>query len=183
VPEKLISVDMSAGVTQLRVVYDDKKLFHNHSAWSFVPWHLLHGVRNHSIKKAARYQGEKPLRPDLPKREELEKTSRRFAVKFLLGVMNSSLAREFLRANRRSNIHLYPDDWKDLPIPDVSNLEQQPIVVLVNQILEAKRADPQADLTELERDLDTRVAALYQPSESGMAAEDLRSARAAKAGR
>jgi len=26
---------------------------------------------------------------------------------------------DFLRANRRSNINLYPDDWKQLPIPDV----------------------------------------------------------------
>ncbi|WP_367358897.1 hypothetical protein [Syntrophus sp. (in: bacteria)] len=40
----------------------------------------------------------------------LEATSRRFHVKFLLAVMNSSVARDFLRANRRSNIHLYPDD-------------------------------------------------------------------------
>ena len=49
-----------------------------------------HGVRNNSLKKAARYRGEKPPRPDLPKREELEATSRRFAVKYLLGVMNST---------------------------------------------------------------------------------------------
>jgi hypothetical protein len=108
VPEKLISVDMAAAVEQLRVVYDDQQLFHNHSAWSFVPWHMLAGVRNNSLKKVARYRDEKPPRPDLPKREELEVTSRRFAVKYLLAVMNSTAARDFLRANRRSNIHLYP---------------------------------------------------------------------------
>ena len=43
VKEKLISVDMSAGIERLRVVYDDQKLYHNHSAWSFVPWHGLSG--------------------------------------------------------------------------------------------------------------------------------------------
>ena len=120
VKEKLISVDMAAGVEKLRVVYDDQKLYHNHSAWSFIPWRSLSGVRNRSIKKQTRYSDETPHRPDLPQREELEDTSRRFAVKFLLGVMNSTAARDFLRANRRSNIHLYPDDWKQLPIPDVS---------------------------------------------------------------
>lgn len=49
VPEKLISVDMAAGVDSLQVAYDDEQLFHNHSAWSFVPWHLLEGVRNRPI--------------------------------------------------------------------------------------------------------------------------------------
>ena len=138
VPEKLISVDMSAGVQNLRVAYDDKQLFHNHSAWSFVSWHLLKGVRNNSLKKSARYLGEKPPRPDLPKREELEETSRRFSVKYLLGVINSSAARDFLRANRRSNIHLYPDDWKKLPTPAASPEKQKAVERLVEKILAAK---------------------------------------------
>ena len=37
VEEKLISVDMAAGVEKLRVAYDNRKLYHNHSAWSFIP--------------------------------------------------------------------------------------------------------------------------------------------------
>ena len=119
------------------------------------------GARNNSLKRAARYRGEKPPRPDLPKREELEATSRRFAVKYLLGVMNSALAWDFLRANRRSNIHLYPDGWKKLPIPDVPLSQQTPIVTLVDEILTAKRANPNADLAAFEADLNARVAALY----------------------
>ncbi len=151
---------MSAGTENLRVAYDDQQLFHNHSAWSFVPWHALHGVRNNSLKKAARYRGEKP-RPDLPKREELEETSRRFSVKYLLGVMNSSAARDFLRANRRSNIHLYPDDWKQLPIPDVAEKQQAPVIRLVDRILAAKRQNPGADTSGLEAEIDRQVYALY----------------------
>ena len=118
-------------------------------------------MRNNSLKKTARYRGEMPPRPDLPKREELEATSRRFAVKYLLGVMNSSTARNFLRANRRNNVQLYPDDWKNLPIPDVLPQQQQPIVALVEQILTAKRANPNADITALEAELDRAVALLY----------------------
>lgn len=161
VPEKLISVDMAAGVEKLRVAYDAMQLFHNHSAWSFVPWHALSGVRNNSLKKVTRYIGERPQRPDLPKREELEVTSRRFAVKYLLGVMNSSVARDFLRANRRSNIHLYPDDWKKLPIPDVSPAQQQPVVALVDRILNAKQKNPAADTSVLEGEIDKQINALY----------------------
>jgi len=135
VPEKIVAADVSGA--ENRAAYDKAQVFHSHTLISFVPWHALAGVRNNSLKKAARYVGERKQRHDLPKREELEKTSRRFAVKYLLGVMNSSAARDFLRANRRSNIHLYPDDWKKLPIPDVPPGQQQPIVALVDQVLTA----------------------------------------------
>ncbi|MBN2438005.1 MAG: Eco57I restriction-modification methylase domain-containing protein [Deltaproteobacteria bacterium] len=161
VAEKIISVDMAAGAKQLRVVYDNQQLYHNHSAWSFIPWLSLAGVRNNSIKKTARYGGEKPPRPDLPRREDLEKTSRRFAVKYLLAVMNSAAARDYLRAHRRSNIHLYPDDWKKLPIPDVLPEQQAPLVSLVDQILAARRADPRADISIIEHEIDALVSGLY----------------------
>ena len=166
VDEKLISVDMAAGANKLIVSYDDKKVYHNHSAWSFVPWYGLSGVRNRSIKKQTRYRNEKPLRPDLPRREDLEAVSRRFSIKFLLGVMNSSTAWEFLRANRRSNIHLYPDDWKKLPIPDVSPKFQKPIVDLVGCILAAKAANPDANVSAEEDKIDDLVYKLYGLTET-----------------
>ena len=147
--------------------YDDQHLHFTESTVAFVPWHAFHGVRNKSLKKAARYRGEKPPRPDLPKREELETTSRHFSVKYLLGVMNSASAREFLRSNRRSNIHLYPDDWKKLPIPDVSADQQKPIVAVVERILTLKRANPAADISSLETKLDAAVTTLYGQTPEG----------------
>ena len=108
-----------------------------------------------------RYRSERPRRPDLPQREELEETSRRFAVKFLLGVMNSTAVRDFFRANRRSNIHLYPDDWKKLPIPDMMLEQQAPIIGLVDQILEIRRADLSADIDEQEAGDRRLVYTLY----------------------
>jgi len=76
-------------------------------------------------------------------------------------VMNSIVAGDFLRANRRHNIRLYPDDWKKLPIPDVSSAQQAPVVALVDAILGAKRADFEADMSALEDALNREVAALY----------------------
>ena len=158
-PEKLLTKDISgAGI---EVAYDPDQCIPSHTAYCCVPWHSLSGVRNRSIKQRARYHDEKPIRPELPQREELEKTSRRFAVKFLLGVMNSIAARDFLRANRRSNIHLYPDDWKKLPIPDVSPEQQEPIIELVDQILDAKRTNLDADVCELEDEINQLVSELY----------------------
>jgi hypothetical protein len=177
IPEKLISVDMSAGIDRLKVTYDDQHLFHNHSAWSFVPWHHLSGVKNTSIKKTARYPSETPKRDDLPNRLDLENLSRRFSAKFLAAVMNSSFAYDFLKANRRSNIHLFPDDWKQLPIPDVTPEQQAPIVALVEKILTAKRAKPDADVSVLEAEVDRLVTALYGIGE-GQGAPPVRVERA-----
>ena len=160
VGEKLLSVDMSANDVRPRVTFDNRQLHHNHSAWTFVPWHGLLGVRNRSIQKQARYPDEKQ-RSKFLRREDLERNSRRFSIKYLLGVMNSAAAQDFLRAHRRSNIHLYPDDWKKLPIPDVPRGDQQPIVDLVDAVLAAKQADPTADVTGLERKLDRLVYKLY----------------------
>ncbi len=144
-----------------KVCYDDHQLIFTPSSVGFIPWHSLAGVRNNSLKKAARYTGEKPPRPDLPRREYLEKTSRRFAIKYLLAVMNSAAARDFLRANRRSNIHLYPDDWKQLPIPEATPEQQGPLIRLVDQILIARRADPYADISAIEGEINILVNHLY----------------------
>ena len=161
VEEKLISITIAADVEKLRVAYDDQKLYHNDSAYCFIPWHSLAEVRNRSIKQRTRYRDEKPKRPDLPQREELEKISSRFALKFLLGVMHSTVAGDFLRANRRHNIRFYPDDWKKLPIPDVSSEQQLPVIALVDKILAAKRKGFEKKVNRLEKKLDIEVSTLY----------------------
>ena len=161
VEEKLISITIAADVEKLRVAYDDQKLYHNDSAYCFILWHSLAEVRNRSIKQRTRYRDEKPKRPDLPQREELEKISSQFSLKFLLGVMHSTVAGDFLRANRRHNIRFYPDDWKKLPIPDVSSEQQTPIVALVDKILDAKRKGLERKVSRLEEKLDWKVSKLY----------------------
>jgi type I restriction-modification system DNA methylase subunit len=159
VPEKIL-VQRSPGPDP-KCCFDDNHLHFTESSVSFVPWDMLAGVRNNSLKKSARYHDEPPPRPGLPKREELEATSRRFAVKYLLGVMNSMVAREFLRANRRSNIHLYPDDWKKLPIPDINPGKQEKVIALVDRILAAKKQDRNGNVAALEREIDRLVYELY----------------------
>ena len=165
--DKKILVQRSPGPDP-KACYDGFRLYFTESSVGFLLWHRLAQVRNRSIKKQTRYHDETPRRSDLPQREELEDTSRRFAVKFLLGVMNSTAARDFLRAHRRSNIHLYPDDWKQLPIPDVSPEQQEPIIELVDQILDAKCTDPDANVSKLEDEIDRKVSDLY-----GITAENL----------
>jgi hypothetical protein len=153
----------------LRSSYDSDRTLCNHTVIVCVPWMGLHGVRNNSLKKSAHYQSEKSRRSDLPKREELEATSKRFSVKYLLGVMNSGSAREFLRSNRRSNTDLYPEDWKRLPIPDAAPEKQASVVEVVDRILKAKRRNVDSDVTADEHEIDSLVNELYCSKGEGTA--------------
>ena len=146
---------------EVRVCLDEEKLLCNHTSIMCVPWHSLSGIRNCSIKRSARYRNEKTKRSDLPQREILEENSLQFDIKFLIGVMNSSSANNSLQSMRRSNTDLYPDDWKKLPIPDVTPEQQAPVVELVDQIIAAKRIDPNADIANLEAEVDQLVYRLY----------------------
>jgi len=169
VPEKLITMDIGGKV--LRAVYDNHQLLHNHSASSFVPWHYLKGVRNKSIQKTSKYRAEvkQGEASAAVSREDLEKLSQQFAPKYLLAVMNSSFARDFVNKQRRSKINIYPNDWKPLPIPPASVEEQAMVMSLVDKILEvyAEQSYPlppqaQVRLQELEQQIDKRVAKLYE---------------------
>ena len=143
-----------------KACYDDQRLIFTPSSVGFILWHNLSGVRNRAIEGRARYHDEKQRR-GLPQREDLENISRRFDIKFLLGVMNSEVARDFLRTKRRSNVHLYPNDWKNLPIPDVPHEQQIPIVNLVNQILSSKSDNPKANTETQEAEMNHLVNQLY----------------------
>jgi hypothetical protein len=169
VPEKLITMDIGGRV--LRAVYDNDQLLHNHSASSFVPWHYLKGVRNKSIQKTAKYRHEvkQDEVPPATIREDLEELSQQFRAKYLVAVMNSTFARGFVNKQRRSKINIYPNDWKPLPVPLASAEEQAKVISLVDEILAlyAKHGYPlspeaQARLQELEKEIDKKVAELYE---------------------
>ena len=67
-------------------------------------------VENSSVSKAYRNDDERAL---------FEEISISYSYKALLAIFNSSLIRYELNTERRSNIHIYPDDWKRLALPNV----------------------------------------------------------------
>ena len=155
--EKLVAVRTPG--TMPKVVYDNDSLHFDASSVGLVPWHLLCGVRNRSITKSAKYRDELKYKETTPAtlREDMEKLSVQFDLKYVLGVMNSAYARNWLAKRRRSKLHVYPDDWKGLPIRKATSPQQQRIAALVQQCLDAKGAGCGA----WEKEIDERVASLY----------------------
>lgn len=159
---KLIALVIAGGGPPL--VYDELQLVTTHTSCIFVPWHQLAGVVNLSIKKTAKYK----YQDSTGDRERREALSCEFDLKYLLAVMHSSFVADWLVSRRRSKNHVYPDDWKDLPIPQIAKTEQAEFVRLVDAILAEYQQHghplPQVSagrVAELEREIDEKVAALY----------------------
>jgi len=88
-----------------------------------------------------------------------------FESKFLLGVLNSTLIEFFVKRYAETS-GMGTTRWINnivsvIPIPNVPPTQQAPIIVLVDQILSAKKSSPQADTSDLEQQIDTLVYELY----------------------
>lgn len=166
VKEKLVAVRTPGA--EPKVIYDDHCLHFDASSVGFVSWHLLKGVSNKSISKTAKYRWQAPDGD----REEREQLSLQFNIKYLLAIMNSTFAKGWLATKRRSKVHVYPDDWKSLPIVPIPMEQQMEFVKLVDAILaEFKRygypltSDSAEKVVQLEEKISKRVAKLYGVSE------------------
>ena len=120
-----------------RTFLDTENGYFNESAIGFKRWIDLKGVENSSVSKAYRNDDERAL---------FEEISISYSYKALLAIFNSSLIRYELNTERRSNIHIYPDDWKRLALPNVKaeqliSLETLADTMLtLNKQLQEKRA-------------------------------------------
>jgi hypothetical protein len=73
-------------------------------------------------------------------------------LRYLLGILNSKYVSVLLSNLRGGDYHIYPEHLRNLPIPLVSPIKQQPIIALVNQILSAKKENQPAE--NLEKEID-----------------------------
>ena len=81
-------------------------------------------------------------------------------LKFILGILNSRLInRFFLRMFLNKDIYRY--QLERLPIPSATKEQQAPIISLVDDILATKKANPSADTSVQEAEIDRLVYDLY----------------------
>ena len=79
---------------------------------------------------------------------------------FLLGLLNSRLLNWYFKVfSTNSNVNGYEVD--NLPMPNIVEVDQKTISNRVDRILAAKRANPEADTSKWEREIDEMVYALY----------------------
>lgn len=111
-------------------IYDDKGLLTHHGIIVIVRFCDLKGVENKSIQSSIRKFNHM-------QRPQLAKLSERFSLKYLLAILNSSFALRYLNNIRRHRLenYFYPDDFRKLPIADISIKEQKPLIDLVDKIL------------------------------------------------
>mgnify|MGYP002856586727 CR=1 FL=1 len=107
---KLVTMRSPGNIPRTMLDTDDG--YFNESAIGFKRWIDLQGVQNGSVSKAYQNDDERKL---------FEQLSMAYSYNLLLGIFNSSLVRYELNTNRRSNIHIYPDDWKMLTIPTLTD--------------------------------------------------------------
>ena len=95
------------------------------------------------------------------------KTSR-WNMKFLTGVLNSKLVAFWLRHKGKmqgSNYQVDKVPLQGIPLPLIDLSLQQPIIGLVEAILNKKKLNPQSDILDLENEIDSLVYSLYGLSE------------------
>ncbi|NJM22634.1 MAG: hypothetical protein HC907_29960 [Richelia sp. SM1_7_0] len=162
IKEKLIAVRTPGALP--KVTYDNEGLHFDASSVGFILWYNLKDIINKSITKTAKYKWQSPD----GKREEYELISEQFHPKYLLAIMNSAFARDWLVTRRRSAKHIYPDDWKCLPIVSITMKEQIELVRLVDTILTKFQQNKYPltlniaqEVAKLQKEIDNRVAALY----------------------
>ncbi len=128
-----------------RTFLDKDNGYFNESAIGFKRWIDLKGVENNSISKAYN---------DNDERAKFEELSTNYTYKALLAIFNSSLIRYELNTERRSNIHIYPDDWKRLVLPNVKREELNHLdslaetMLSLNSQLQEKRSRFQRRLSD-----------------------------------
>lgn len=84
----------------------------------------------------------------------------RFDLRFILGLLNSSLINRFF-LTMFLNKDIYKYQIERIPIPDVPLDEQTPIIALVDEIMSKKKSEPLADTSVLEVEIDRMVKDLY----------------------
>ena len=81
-------------------------------------------------------------------------------LKFLAALLNSKAMRWFYETTFPT-LHVQRDELASLPIPQATPARQAEIAALVDKILAAKKSDPGADTSALERAIDNHVFDLY----------------------
>jgi hypothetical protein len=91
----------------------------------------------------------------------------------LLGILNSKLVWYFLKSicviRSGGYIEVKPQYFEQIPIAIRNKAQNDSLLLIVNQILDLKKADPKANTTTLEAEIDQLVYELYSLTKAEIA--------------
>ena len=88
--------------------------------------------------------------------------------KFIMGILNSHIIDWYFRKTSTNN-HVNIYELEQLPIPIASAEQQKPVIVLVDEIMRKKESNPNADILEIEREINKLVYGIYGLTEEEIA--------------
>ena len=95
-----------------------------------------------------------------------------YDLKYVLAILNSNFALYWYQGNckkRGAGFDVGVGKIRDFPIAKIPREQQEPLIVRVDKILEAKRTNPDADTSDLESEIDKLVYELYNLTEDEIA--------------
>ncbi len=123
-------------------------------------------VAYHSETQLGRFYTDNTLHTILPK-------SQKTNLKYFLALFNSRLMNYIYHSisqeQGKSQAQVKIKVVRELPVVVPTEEEQTPIITLVDQILDAKQANPDADTSDLENEIDKLVYELYDLTEEEIA--------------
>ena len=117
-------------------------------------WKDLDGVENNSIASSIKKLSSMS-------RYDMSMLSKSMELKFLLGLLNSKYATVLLKDIRGGDYHIVPEHIRNIPIPSATQEQQDDIIEIVDDILNAKKDDLSSDTSALEKRIDILVYRLY----------------------
>jgi len=147
----------------IKATYDDSNIYCDQTIRLLVKYIDLQGINNNSINNSIKKFSQKS-------RGELESLSKKYDLKFILGLLNTSLYQYLLEVLRTSeSIDINPQILRKLPMPVISSVAQIPFITLVDAILDSKRINPQSDTKEMEERLENLTHEVFNLTEEEMA--------------
>jgi len=101
----------------------------------------------------------------------LESINNKIQLKFLLSLLNSKLISFWYKIWFKSlslaggYLQISPETISKIPVPQIEFNDQKPFITLVDQILLAKKQNPEADTSQLEQEIGELVYKLYDLTE------------------
>jgi hypothetical protein len=93
-------------------------------------------------------------------RNQIEKNSEKFHIKYILAIINSQLMKYFIKHNSGGAIDTYPDDWKKIPIKVIPKSEQNIFSINANELIELNHELSKSNLNEEKVKLENKIQKL-----------------------